>query len=178
MPTDTTHPTDATPAAADRPVSAETGAKLLAFLGLTEGEAQLLLAARPATDAELAEALKEDIHALGLALPATTVHALVSDPKVELGTHAEGFEDRASRLRSAASLEDKLTHGVQLVHGAARLDASLASKALSDLVPQLTTRARVTPKVKETYSTILAYAHARHPGHKGGHAPAPVEPKK
>ena len=178
MPTDTTHPTDAAPDAADKPVTAETGLKLLAAMGITEGEAQLYLAARPATEAELAEARKEDIHALGLALPAPTVQALVNDTKVDLGTHADGFAERAGRLRAAGSLEDKFHHGIDTVHGAARLDASLASKALSDVVPQLASRARVNPKVKETYSTLLAYHHARFPGRGKGHpAPAPAAPE-
>ena len=174
MPTDPTHPSDAAPAhPLDQPVTPETGAKVLAMLALTEGEALALLGARPASDAELAVAQRVDLHALALGLEESTVHALVTDPKVDLGVHADDFEPRAARVRVAASAEAKLQHSIDSLHNSTRLDASTAQEVLNLVVPALRARTRLNANVTKTYSTLLAYQHARFPGHRG-----PQEPKK
>ena len=175
---DGVHPTEA---AAHRPARAAgvggDGGEARAHLGVTEGEAQAILGAKPATAEELAFANKVDLAAIAHALDADTAHALVTDPKLELGAHADGFEERAARLRVASSAGDKLLHASDDLHGAMRLDASVAQDALSSVVPVIRARARLNPKVRETYSSLLAYQHARYPGHRpGAHAAAPAPP--
>src|SRR5262249_10545329 len=151
----------------DQPVSADTGLQLLAHLGLTEGEARAILDAKPATPEELTLAAKVDLHSIAGALDPATAHALVTDSKIELGAQVEGFEERAARLRTMSSAQDKLLHAVDDVHGAARLDADVAHAVVGAAIPVIRSRARLNPAVRETYSSLIAYHHARYPGHRG-----------
>jgi hypothetical protein len=183
MPTDPTHPSAAAPThPLDQPVSAETGAKLLAFLGLTEGEALQLLAAREVSPASLKETQHVDLHTLALSVPEDAIHSLATDPKVDLGDHLGDFEERCSRVRYSASAEDKLEHLKTNLHNSARLDGSAVQDVLSKLSGQLSQRARLNPTVRKLYAPLLAYHHSRYPGAKGAHPAAdtvtPAEVKK
>jgi hypothetical protein len=162
------HPTDIASAdPLDQPVSAATGARLLVHIGLTEREALAILSAEDATPEELSIAMKVDLHAMAAALDEATVHALVTDSKIDLGAHGDQLEARAASLRTSAAAEDKLQHVVDALHGAARLDATVAQDAINAVVPQIRTRARVNPAVRTVYSSILAYQRSRFPGVRG-----------
>ena len=176
MPIDPTHPSDAVSThPLDQPVSAETGAKLLTLLGLTEGEALQMIAVQDVSPSSLKETQHVDVHALALTAMAEPIHALVTDPKVELGGHAADFEERCTRLRSCDSAEEKLEHMKVRIHDNARVDGSVVQDVLSKVSGQLKERARFDTAVKKTYAPLLAYHHARYPGAKG-HPAAPVVP--
>jgi hypothetical protein len=161
----------------DEPVSPQTGLALLAKLGVTEAEAKAFLAMSNATAEQVDDSEKTNLHAIGAALDETTAHSIATDPKLELGPLGQNFEQRANGVRLASSLSDKLTTAIDDIHAASRVDAGTLQEVLGGIVPQIRSRARVSIAVKKTYSSVLAYWHARYPG-KRTHAPAATAPAK
>lgn len=152
--------------ALDQPVTPATAAKLCARLGLSEPEAAALLAVPEVSDAEAAQAMHVDIHALAHAFAPSIVEALTHDPKAELGKWEAEVAPRADRVRLVSSACDKL----QAVHDAAaasvKVDAGFLQELANRVVPQLRVRARVNDAVRTTYAGLLAYYHSRYPGRR------------
>jgi hypothetical protein len=152
--------------------------KLCTHLGLTEAEALAILSAPVVTSEEVHDVTKVDLHAIANAVSPTTVHALSTDPKIELqADDADKLDPRATRVRTAASACDKLQKVHDALEGSVRVDASVLQTMINVVVPQIRARARANSAVKTTYSSLLAYQKARYPGRKGGsqaHAMASV----
>lgn len=149
----------------DQPACAATAALVIAHIGLTEGEAQAILATSAAAQDELDVTTKIDLIALANALPAVVVRALATDPKIDLGTDAPEFAARATRVHGRALAEEKLTGTIEALHGASRVDADVVQQTLTSVVRQIRVRAKQNPAVRTAYASVLAYHRARFPGH-------------
>jgi hypothetical protein len=136
-------------------------------LGLTEREAQAILATTEYTDAEVAQALRVNIHAISAAFSESTVAAIVADKKLDTPIGLPKLEADALHVRTLAGASDKLLAANGQLHAAARVEASALQKVESVLVPQLRARATVDSTLKNTFAPIFAYHHAAHPGHHG-----------
>jgi hypothetical protein len=171
------HPTEEA-APHSNAITAETAVRLCQHMMLTESEALSILNAPDVTPEEVSESIKADIHAIAHAFSPTTVAAVTSDPKIEL-TDDKGAQiaARAERVRVASSACDKLQFLHDATEASVHVDAGVLQTFASEVVPQIKARARANSAVRTTYSALLAYQHARYPGHRSGtHAVAPVAP--
>jgi hypothetical protein len=155
----------------DGPAHAETAVRLVQKLGLTEREAQALLDAPGVSAEEVQAAPKANIPAIAAAFSEDTVEAMVTDPKLDLGTYAADLRGVAARVRVNASATQKLLHLHDEAYAASRVDAGTLQSVDYIATPQIVSRARVSSGVRRTYSPLLAYHHVRSPGrHGGGHS--------
>jgi hypothetical protein len=150
---------------ADTPATADTARKLVEKLGLTEREAQALLAVDPPTDAQVQEAAKVNLHAIGAAFSAATVTAINADKKLTSPVAGDALSSAALHVRTMSSASDKLQAMDRAAHASSRVEANALANVEKAIVPEIRARANVDASVKETFAAILAYHHARNPGH-------------
>ena len=161
-----THPTEQTTNdPLDTPCSTDTAQKLVAHMGLTEREARALLACHGVSEAEVEEALKADLHAIASAMSESTEHTLLTDPKLDLSDDDKSqLPVVAPRVRVLSSAADKVQALHDTAYAEARVDTGWMQALLYRVILQIKSRSRLNEAVRRTYSGLLAYHHARHPG--------------
>ncbi|MBS2028759.1 MAG: hypothetical protein JST54_12730 [Deltaproteobacteria bacterium] len=170
-------------AAAAAPCSASTAAKLIAKLGLTEQQAQMLLEAEEPSADQLAEAAKVNLPAIAAAFSAGTMAAVLAEPGLSTKIDKSDAKAAAARVNLCNDALAPFGELTGRVTAAAKLDAGLLEEFESQVFKQLSARAEVDDGVKKRFAALFAYHHHRFPGRGGKKAgtdqsQAPAAPNK
>ena len=139
---------------------------LAQHFGLTDADIAFVLAAQAPTpeEAQLDARVNPTAIARAYTPMVTRVLAEAHCPIAVESADVSELEAHAARVRHTAKILEKFTEGTRSLERATRGDADVLDKVTREIIPQIKARAAVVKSTETTYSSVIAYHHARYPG--------------